>query len=297
MPNDTRGPRILSNLVRRHKLAADEPLRALIDEYLMVRMDTTNRYRGHPIDMHVRPRPPGRLSPSSLGGCARQAVLKFTGVKARRTVDPDQELLFEDGNWRHHKWQYMFYDMECVLGRSRFRVISIEQFVVIPELYLAGSSDAEIAIRMPSGKWRRYIVDFKGINDRGFNWVQATDEAKDDNVKQLLAYMKAHGVPRGILLYDNKNNNVPQTYTVDFSSPMWDEVLDWITAVISRLQEESMPPKDIRCQPGNMMYTSCPWRRLCWGKDTTDLQEIAFAPSHWHGIDDAWEKGLEVYHG
>jgi hypothetical protein len=292
-----RGPRILSELVKRHKEAEHEPLRELIDEYLMKRMDAPRRYGGHPIDMNVRPRPGGRLSPSAIGGCQRQAVLKFAAVPPRRTIDPDRELLFEDGNWRHHKWQFLFYDMECVLGRNRFRVISIEEFVAIPELYIAGSLDALVAIKTPAGKWRRYVVDFKGINDRGFKWVQATDEAKDDNVKQVLTYMKARGVKRGILLYDNKDKNLPQTYTVDFSTPLWDETLEWIEAVVERITDERMPPKDIRCQKGTMMFENCPWRKLCWGHDTTDLQEIAFVESDWQGIDVAWERGMEIYSG
>jgi CRISPR/Cas system-associated exonuclease Cas4 (RecB family) len=177
-------------------------------------------------------------------------------------------------------------------------VISIEEFVVIPELYVAGSLDAEVAIKMPNGKWRRYVVDFKGINDRGFKWVTGTDEAKDDNIKQVLCYMKARALRRGILLYDNKNTNLPQTYTVDFSSPMWEEAVDWIETVIELVQSERMPAKDIRCKPGTIMYDSCPFRKICWSNttDTTDLKELAFGSS-WQGIDVAWEKGMEIYSG
>ena len=295
MPTETnRSPRILANIIKRMK-DEDEPLRALIDEYLMKRLEARERYDGHAIDMQERPRPNGRLSPSSLYHCQRQAVMKFAGVKGRRRIDPDQELLFEDGNWRHHKWQFLFYDMELVLGRDRFQVVSIEQFVVIPQLYVAGSLDAEIRI-FHKDKWRTYIVDFKGVNDRGFRWITQTDEGKEENIRQVQAYMKARKKKRGILLYDNKNDNKPLTYTVDFSGQLWDETVAWIEQVLNLLEDKRMPPKSAKCRPGTMMYDGCPFRRVCWRSDRVDLQKLTFGKkSGWQGIDEAWSRGLAIY--
>jgi hypothetical protein len=280
------------------KKAEAEPLRALIDEYLLKRDKSKQRYDGHHISMHLRPRPGGRLSPSSVYGCQRQAVMRFTGMRGRKTIDPDQELLFEDGNWRHHKWQYLFYDMEAVLGRNRFRVLSIEEFISIPDMYVAGSLDVLIAIKI-DGKWRRYVIDIKGINDRGYSWITQTDAPKDDNVRQLLLYMKAKNVRRGILLYDNKNTNRPKTFTVDFNSEHWEQVKQWTEEVINSLQRGRMPSRHIDCRPGTMMHDGCIFRSMCWSSryDTTDLQEIAYNPKTWPGMDAAWEAGLKEFSG
>jgi len=284
----------LSQLVKNMKAQEVEPLRALIDEYLLKRDKAPERYDGHHITMVPRPRPPGRLSPSAVYSCQRQAIFRFTGTRGSRVLDPDQELLFEDGNWRHHKWQYIFYDMERVLGRNRFRVLAIEKFVTIPDLYVAGSLDVLIAIRI-NGKWRKYVIDIKGINDRGFTWINQSGAPKDDNVRQLLLYMKAVNVRRGILLYDNKNNNRPKTFTVDFNTEHWEQVQQWVDETITLLQKKKMPHRDISCTPGSMLQESCFYSRLCWGqKDNEDLRQLAYNSRSWPGLDAAWERSLTI---
>jgi hypothetical protein len=289
--------KILSDIVKRLQNSEAEPLRALIDEYLMKRGSAPKRYTGHPINMNEKPRPPGRLSPSSVYTCERQAVLRFAGVEGTQRFDPDQQLLFEDGHWRHHKWQFMFYDMECVLGRDRFRVVAIERHIVIPEYYVAGSLDAEIAIRMPSGKWRFYIVDFKGVNDRGYQWIARELKPKEDNRRQLLLYMKARNRKRGILLYDNKDKNTPRTFTVDFSGELWEETLNWIDRVIDKMRHKRLPGRDVACRPGTMMYENCMFRKPCWSKKVSDadLRDLTYARSRWRGIDAMWEAGLKEW--
>jgi hypothetical protein len=113
--NDTRIIGRLLDAMEASKGQEGEPLTEAIEMYLVKRPHARRRLRSHHISMVDRPRPHGRMSPSSLGGCKREAVFKFVGIKGRRKIDTDLELIFEDGNWRHHKWQALMLDMQKVL--------------------------------------------------------------------------------------------------------------------------------------------------------------------------------------
>src|SRR5690349_12777163 len=93
-----------------------DPLTPLVDRYFSMRVKyPEKRIRDYGLDLQDRPRPLGRLSPSALCGCERQAVFKFIGMDGRKRINPDTEAIFDDGHWRHHKWQARFRDMEAVL--------------------------------------------------------------------------------------------------------------------------------------------------------------------------------------
>src|ERR1700738_3286440 len=116
--------RLIKN-ARRH----DDPLTLLIDQYYLTRDKSKNRCRSFKPDLIPRGRPSGRLSPSSICGCPRAAVLKFTGVRGSKGLDPELEAVFDDGNWRHARLGWQFYDMQEVLGKDVFEVISVEEHV------------------------------------------------------------------------------------------------------------------------------------------------------------------------
>lgn len=281
--------KILGNLIRHMKTDDDDPLTPLIDDYLIKRVNSPNRLTEYFVPLVERPRPSGRLSPSSIGGCQRQAVLKFLGVKGIKRVDPNSEIIFDDGNWAHHKWDARFYDMERVLGRDRFKVIAIEKQIVIPELYIAGSFDAVIKI---AGK--KWMVDFKTINDFGFGYVYRERKPKEAHIKQLVTYCVGRGIKRGMLIYDNKNNADYMVYTIKITDKEWAAVNRWCLKVIRAIKNEEMPKRHPDCNHGNFLYERCPFSGVCFNPKYEDspqkLRAMAFR--NFEDIDAAWEEGL-----
>jgi hypothetical protein len=202
---------LLSNLVKRMNRKDVDPLTPLIDKYYARRGTAPSRLRKLDLDLEERPRPGGRLSPSMMGGCQRAAVFKFVKMPATsKRIDPETEAIFEDGNWRHHKWQSLFQDMERVLGSEVIRVISIEEDCEIDDLYVAGSLDLLVEI----ADFGRLLIDIKGINDAGFQRVVAADAPLEKHVHQLITYLKARRINLGALLYENKNNQHWRCYLV-----------------------------------------------------------------------------------
>lgn len=261
-------PKILNSLIKNLK-NQDNPLPALVDEYLFKRDKSPNRLREYNIDMVPRHRPPGRIGASSVGGCQRLAIYKFLGVPGKYRLDPQLELKFEDGNWRHHKWQAMFEDMQLVLGEDRFKVLGVEERIEIPELKIVGHLDN----RLHMEDFGEVIVDIKGINDRGFLWLIQNAKPKEQHVSQILTYGKAKGLDKGIIIYDNKNDQSTKMWIVDNNEMAWVNVQAWVKDVLEYLEGKKLPKKHPDCKQGVYLWSKCPWSHICFGDHDEEKAE------------------------
>jgi hypothetical protein len=281
----------MNKIIKRMNLRELDPLRPMVDEYLMKRDRVPERHVTEPINMAPADRRSGCLSPSSLCGCERQAVMKFAQVRGKRKIDPDLQLIFETGDWTHHKWQAIFADMEKVLGRGKFRCRGIEQHVYIPELYIAGTLDAELWIKPdPEQSGYRVVIDIKSINKRGFEWVMHQDAPIDHHVKQIITYMKARNIKTGILWYENKDNQQLKGFVVRYEDDAWKTVTAWSRSVISALNNESLPPIPESCNRGSYDFENCQYTHLCYGKFTVE-QLLDMTYKNFPGVQTRWEEG------
>ena len=283
---------ILANMVK-HIQDADDPLTHLVERYLMERdLPKYKRKRLKEITLPLisRGRPGGRLSPSSICGCERQAALKFVGAEGKIRRNPDSEAIFDDGNWRHHKWQARFADMAKMYPK-KFRLISIEDPAVVSRYKIAGNLDAHIAI-FRKGEWVEYIVDFKGANTFAWDYVFKNQKPKHEHVRQLLAYMKAKGVRRGLLVYEEKNTNSPQVFLVKMSKKDWAEVAEWCDRVLTQMKRKQLPPMHPDCDHGRYLYGRCQFKDLCWGsKPPAEVERMAY--EGFPGVNALWQTSLE----
>lgn len=291
--------RILAAMLRHAKSAEQDPLTPLIDEYLIKREKpqwASKRIKEYTIPILPRVRPPGRLSPSGICGCERAAALKMCGVPGKKRTDPDVELIFEDGIWRHHKWGAIFTDMAKMFP-SRFRLISIEFRIEIRGLFITGHLDAHIQIKV-GNEWIDYIIDFKGANEWAWSWAYKRRTPVPTHRLQLVTYIRGVRktgvkVDRGILLYDSKNFNRYYCFPVKFNISEWDEVRVWCRSVLRQVKRKKLPPMHPECDNGNFLANRCVYKHLCYG-DMTDNQIERMAYREFKGIDTLWETGLEI---
>jgi hypothetical protein len=285
---------LLSGLVRRMKNADDDPIRPLLDAYLLERDASPNRYREHVVPVTsmgnpVGSRPAGRISPSSLSGCEREAVFKFVGVKGRRRLDPDLELIYDAGTWIGHKWQATFKDMEAVLGKAKFEVVGIEVPIVLKRLFIAGTLDVIVRVY-----GELMVIEIKSINDRGFDYI-TNNGALPHNRRQLITYMRSKGARTGVLWYENKNNQRTQAFVLRDKEAEWPLIKSWSQSVISHMERRTLPAKHPECKRGNIFYEKCPFAGLCYGQ-RTDEKLAALAYKGFDGPQAAWEESHASSH-
>lgn len=264
--NDTQ---ILSGIIKRMKKRDEDPLSPLIDRYLIDRVRSKSRLEQYTVPMLSRRRPPGRLSPSTISGCIRQAAFVFVGVRGRLKIDPDREMRFVQGDWIHHKWAALFLDMEQVLGEEIFRVLSIEETVHIPRLYISGTLDFRLYIEGMG----EIVVDIKSIHERGFFYVVRQAAPKEEHARQAMTYARASRVKKAILLYENKNNQQYRTEPVTRTAEIWTEVEDWCKKTIAYMERRELPPMHVECNHGSFLWEKCPFSHICFGNQTEEVIE------------------------
>jgi hypothetical protein len=293
MPS-TPDTRVLAHLIKHAQSEVEDPLTPLIDDYFLCRELPKYqhlRIKKFEVDTGTRPRPPGRISPSSSGGCQRAAAYSFLGVKGRVSKDPDKEAIFEDGKWRHLKWDFIFLEMERFFPK-KFKVVSIEESVSIDGLYIAGSLDAVVKIKV-KGKWVTYVVDFKGANSFAFEDAYRNKKPNPRYVLQVGTYMKAKKKMRGILLFESKDKNRYYCFSVTANPIMWAEIKMWARGVLESLEAQRLPEKDPDCNKGHFLYGRCIYRDLCFGKKgDKQVQREVFVG--FPGVKKLWKEGNRI---
>lgn len=283
--------KILAQLMRHEKDSIEDPFTHLLDSYLIKRKKKPGkRLKEVTVPVREEVRPGGRLSPSSIGGCQRQAVFRFLGVDGQLRINPDTELIFEHGHWIHRKWQTIFQDMQAVMGIKRIEVTGIERKIQIPKLYIAGALDAGL-ILPESALDGEVVVDVKSINERG--WARITDDNAPiaEHVQQLTTYCKSRKAKWGLLLYENKNTQRHKVFVFRVEKKVWTRVKLWAEEVIDAMLNERVPDMHEGCEQGNFLYEKCPYKNICFGSESVvKIQKRAYAG--FEGLDPLWEQGL-----
>jgi hypothetical protein len=130
---------------------------------------------------------------SSAGTCKRAQLLSTNGFTYEQSIDVRLNHIFDDGKWRHLKFQAMFYDMGIL--------ISAEEKISLKAWHLVGSID--VRVKLPNNP--NVIVELKGTNDYQFQILKRSGKPLEHHLYQVLCYMLATDTPLGIILYENKN--------------------------------------------------------------------------------------------
>lgn len=185
--------------------------------------------------------------------CCREQVLSLLYKPRDMNKDlPHGTLrIFEEGNYVHRKWQRLFLrgGLSTVsdLDRTRFN----------EEYMLSFSPDAEVIIEgLP------YIVEIKSMNE--FAYKRSLRHQSGE--KQCRMYMFMSGIPRGIVLMENKNNQ-------DFRITVLKEDNELTVDHIARLEEikayygaRRVPDRLPCCKtPLAKRCLDCPMSIACWG--------------------------------
>lgn len=192
----------------------------------------------------------GWIRPSMLGYCNRSIYYAYLGMRSKpEIVDTRKFAIFEDGTWRHYRWEEVFKKMGIVK--------SIEQNVKHEKLRLNGTYDAILEI-----DGEEYLVDVKGSHDFGFKTVCRSSGASDAYMLQIHAYMIMTGIRKGILWFDNKNTQEYKELLIPFDTAVAKRVRAICKLVIAS-GESGEPPKR-ECEGKSKDRQKCGHAYVCW---------------------------------
>src|SRR3989344_1412300 len=138
---------------------------------------------------------------TDAGRCARSLFFKFKNAP-RKEMEASALRLFDHGDHIHQLI------MKPLLSIRDIHVVASEVNIP-PQEIISGRSDAIVS----DGK-NLYVLDIKSMNSMIFDKLS---QPKEENVDQLQLYLHYFKVPKGILLYVNKNTLGLKEFSVDYN--------------------------------------------------------------------------------
>lgn len=194
-----------------------------------------------------------RFSPSQIGKSDRDIVLYMLGYIGT-PMEGRVLTVMDNGTSFHERMEDTYEKMGIMVAPE----LSLKD----PELCISGRSDAiiwnylkeeneedgpEITLKDPKDNIvyegpNNYVllVEFKSISEKGFDSLPKTKPRKEHE-EQLQLYFHMTGIEKGIVYYENKNNQVTKEYVVEKDDEMIDAIVKRIKRLIKRAKERDIP--------------------------------------------------------
>lgn len=188
----------------------------------------------------------GAFHPSQLYQCPRAQVYGYHGAETVREFNPQLQNIFNDGHFRHLRWQItlleagILTDIEVPVYDSHYRI--------------EGSMDGV-------NRKENWMFELKGTSQ--FKQIQQKG-ALPAHIKQVHAYLFVSGIPEAVILYEDKSNQQWQEITIQRD----EEIIDEITSILQILNEaidnETLPERLTDCEnKTGATYNSCQYASIC----------------------------------
>jgi len=183
---------------------------------------------------------------TDAGRCARALFFKFKNAP-RREMEPSVLRLFDHGDHMHQLI------MKPLLSIRDVHVVASEVNIP-PQEIVSGRSDAIIS----DGK-SLYVLDIKSMNSMIFDKLS---EPKAENVDQIQLYLHYFKIPKGILLYVNKNSLELKEFVVDYKKEKALELLQRLAETKSKIDAGVIPDR-LANYPDDWQCRYCQFREIC----------------------------------
>ncbi len=192
---------------------------------------------------------------SDAGKCPRSIFFKFKNAP-RKEMEANILRLFDHGNHIHELI------MNSLLSTKDIHVIASEVNIPPQEL-ISGRADAVIS----DGK-ELYVLDIKSINSTGFRYLS---QAKEENINQIQLYLHYFKIPKGILLYVNKDNQQLKEFMVHYNQAQARSLLEEL-ANLKKQVDSNIIPSRIPNYPNNWQCQYCQFREICNIGEATEMK-------------------------
>ena len=181
---------------------------------------------------------------TDAGKCGRAIFFKFKNVP-REKMEARVLRMFDHGDYI----QMQILSILLSLGIVRASEVNIP-----PQELVSGRADAICTLGN-----ELYVVDFKSMNSMVFKNLQ---EAKAENVNQLQLYLHFFKIPKGILLYVNKDTLELKEFLVNYNSTLTQALLKDLAILKSKLNANIIPQR-LPEYPENWQCQYCQFKEIC----------------------------------
>lgn len=186
----------------------------------------------------------GRFGASSRGTCLRKQIFVFLAMPSGQIIDPDLQNLFNDGKWRHLRWQMM--------GVQSGALTHAEWPVALPKYRLTTSLDG-------LNSHDSFGFELKG--DR--NWTRVMDGVPQAHGLQIHTMMLATGWDTFVYVIEDKSSQQWREIIVHRDPKVITQVVEELEVLNEYVEDRKLPPILPACASKEGPYRSCPFAAQC----------------------------------
>lgn len=190
----------------------------------------------------------GRFGASSRGKCHRRQVFDYLGMKSPYMMNADTQNLFNDGKWRHLRWQ--------VMAMEAGALTHVEYPYRNDNYRLAGSMDG-------LNSYDSFGFELKG--DR--NSARMMDGIPEDHDLQIHSMMLATGWDTFVYINEDKANNNWREIIVRRNRHTIDTVKQELEELNDHVERQQLPQVLPSCAAKQGPYRTCPYASRCLERD------------------------------
>lgn len=211
-------------------------------------------------------RPQTHFYISQAGKCGRAIFFKFKNVPEKE-MEPHILRLFDHGDHMHQLI------MGALLSTRDIHVVASE-VKIPPQELISGRADAIL-----SDGEQLYVLDIKSMNSMIFKGL---NEAKPENIQQIQLYLYYFKIPKGILLYVNKDNLQLKEFVFDYNPAEAERILKDLSALKKQIEADLIPSR-LKDYPNDWQCRYCQYHSICdlgapgeikWGEFKNKIQEL-----------------------
>lgn len=183
---------------------------------------------------------------TDAGKCPRAVFFKFKNAP-RAEMEARVLRMFDHGDQVHQLI------MRPLLGIREIHVVASE-VKIGPQELISGRADAIIS----DGK-DLYVLDIKSMNSMIFKNLE---EAKEDSINQLQLYLHFFKIPRGILLYVNKDTLELKEFLINYNPLTAKNLLEDLKELKTKIDSDVIPSRT-PTYPDDWQCNYCAFREIC----------------------------------
>jgi CRISPR/Cas system-associated exonuclease Cas4 (RecB family) len=133
-------------------------------------------------------------------------------------------------------------------------IVRAAEVKIPPHELISGRADAIVTLNN-----ELYVVDFKSMNSLVFKNLNAP---KEENVNQIQLYLHFFKIPKGILLYINKDTLELKEFFIQYDSKLAKKLLDDLYILKQKIDSNIVPARLIDF-PNNWQCQYCQFFEIC----------------------------------
>jgi len=181
---------------------------------------------------------------TDAGKCGRAIFFKFKNAP-REKMEPRVLRMFDHGD---------YIQMQILNTLFSLGIVRASEVNIPPQEIISGRADAIVTIDN-----ELYVVDFKSMNSMIFKGLT---EPKEDNVNQIQLYLHFFKIPKGILLYVNKDTLELKEFLIHYDPSLAKRLLKELEILKTKI-DQNIVPERLPDYPDNWQCQYCQFKQIC----------------------------------